>query len=302
MRNSLLRSSNLLGIVSARLLDHTAELSVAVGAWGCHHATGSSWSSPTYHGEEATGGPNYETHVDAAGALEDTGGGDEDTAADDATDNDLDITADTPDNMALFTVHPLRRVISALSPTDFSPSSGSSSIFSLVSLDKLVVSTSSVHYTLLYLSGVYSLPCTSRGCWVLLPPSRASLLSLPILKLSPFLNSISFLLSHSTMVFWLFCFSCMLSSLWPRYVPEYLHLGPATTVQANVPSPLPPGPWLRLLLARTGEAEDELRLTKEAASADPDWARRISGGLCKLAKMTEWPSACHALGPLSCPG
>ena len=201
-----------------------------------------------------------------------------------------------------FTVHPLRRVISAFSPTDFSPSSGSSSIFSLVSLDKLVVSTSSVHYTLSYLSGVYSLPCTSRGCWVLLPPSRASLLSLPIFKLSPFLNSISFLLSHSTMVFWLFCFSCMLSSLWPRYVPEYLHLGPATTVQPNVPSPLPPGPWLRLLLARTGEAEDELRLTKEAASADPDWARRISGGLCKLAKMTEWPSACHALGPLSCPG
>ena len=42
----------------------------------------------TNHGEEATGHPDDETHVDAARALKNSGWGDEDSAANDAADND----------------------------------------------------------------------------------------------------------------------------------------------------------------------------------------------------------------------
>ena len=63
------------GVVRAGLLDHAAELGVAVGA---------------DHGEDAAGHPDHQAHVDAARALEHAGGRDEDAAADDAADDQLE--------------------------------------------------------------------------------------------------------------------------------------------------------------------------------------------------------------------
>ena len=104
------------GVVRAGLLDHAAELGVAVGA---------------DHGEDAAGHPDHQAHVDAARALEHAGGRDEDAAADDAADDDLGGGGEEAP-----TVHPLRRVISAFSPTPPSSLSSSSSSFSSVSLHK----------------------------------------------------------------------------------------------------------------------------------------------------------------------
>ena len=131
----------LLSIVCPRLLDHTAQLCVTVGS--CH---GNHWqllatiSNPsccwnlTDHWEEAAGHPDNEAHVDAAGARENSRWWDKDAASDDATNDYLHNAMMMGTKvMMMITVHPLRRVISALRPTPFS-SPPSTSSFSSVSL------------------------------------------------------------------------------------------------------------------------------------------------------------------------